>query len=82
MKTLTLTSHYFQHTLTLRITDAAAARIENYIAKYDEPMDLINAAVEGYDNGTPRLFSESQSRRIRNFFAKDNREYFDNIEIR
>ena len=76
-KGLTLTSHYFGIELKLRISEAAAKRIEEYA----EPMDLINEAITGFDNGSPRLFSDYQSRKIRNFFTADNKEYFDKISI-
>ena len=81
MKTITLISHYFRIELNLRLNDENYNALSAALEKKDinEIIDDNNLRTQnGY---ALKYFSPSQHRKLNTFFAKDNIEYFDEIEL-
>ena len=81
MKTITLISHYNGIELNLRLNDdnynaLAAALIKKDITEIIDDNNL--RTQYGY---AMKYFSQSQHRKINTFFAKDNIDYFDKINL-
>lgn len=80
MKTriIELTSHWNGCKLRLRISAAIAEEL----FKYSDPMDRINMDCDKVYYGlSPYYLSVGQILKIRRFFAKDNINYFDEVEL-
>ena len=81
MKTITIISHYNGIELNLRLNDENYNALAAALIKKDitEIIDDNNLRTQyGY---ALKYFSPSQHRKINTFFAKDNIEYFDKIEL-
>ena len=76
MKTLVLHARWFDHELRLRLSEETAAKIES------DPIEAVNDDLDRARYGvSPRNLSVGQCRKVRNFFAPGNINYFDSAEI-
>lgn len=81
MKTIKLISHYNGIEINVRLKDENYNSLVEALKKQtiSEIIDNNDERVQyGYD---PKYFSPSQHRKINTFFADDNIEYFDKIEL-
>ena len=83
MKKITLISRYYGYELHLRVSQEAYDKLANCeglsstdrIALINEDLDRVKCGVK------PKLLSEYQCRKIDNFFAKGNTEYFNRVVL-
>lgn len=81
MKKITLISRYNGYELHLRVSQEAYNKLANCggLSSADR-ITLINEDLDRVKYGVkPKLISEYQCRKINNFFAKGNTEYFDRV---
>ena len=75
---ITLISRYLGRKLNLVLSDFAFHRLRSC----DDPMEEINLDLERASYGIrPHTLSRRQCSMVRNFFPKDDNEYFDSVDL-